>query len=212
MDERIRYKDVESKVIILGNTGVGKTAIIWKSQNPDAHFEPGSFSPTVGLDCSTLFIPGTPNHKVLLWDTAGSERFRSFVVQYFRGAKGVIYVFDLGNRKSFESIDKWAKLFRDRCDYDELGVGPKAILVGNKCDLPSDMREISAKEGKMKADMMGVPYFETSAKLGINIKESIETLVSSIIEGHDLQSPSGFMSPDSYYDLYGTEKSKKKCC
>ena len=102
--------------------------------------------------------------KLQIWDTAGSERFRTITTSYYRGAHAIIMVFDITKKETFDHIINWM------ADIDKFAKqGVLRILVGNKCDL-ENQREVNKDEGLAFADKYGIQYFETSAKETINIE------------------------------------------
>lgn len=101
----------------------------------------------------------TKNYRLQLWDTAGQERFRSLIPNYLKDAKCALIVIDVTNKASLNGAEAWLSLYNDNKTGDGL-----VFLVGNKIDL--NEREISKEEGKKKAEEMGIPYFELSAKTG----------------------------------------------
>lgn len=108
--------------------------------------------------------------KVQLWDTAGQEQFRSIVNVLYRGAHGVVIVFDLSSRESFEGLTSWVREVEKHVPKEI----PR-ILVGNKCDMVVE-REITTEEGKELADKLGMEYIETSARDSVNVQEVFESL------------------------------------
>lgn len=109
------------------------------------------------------------------WDTAGQERFRTITNGYYRGADGILIVYDLTDRDSFDNVNIW---------YDEMSrsVNQKvvSILIGNKIDMDS-RRVVSTAEGKALADKYNMPFAETSAKSGQNVNSVFEDLVDKVM-------------------------------
>eukprot|EP00766_Chilomastix_caulleryi_P001625 gnl/Chilomastix_caulleri/2599.p1 GENE.gnl/Chilomastix_caulleri/2599~~gnl/Chilomastix_caulleri/2599.p1 ORF type:complete len:140 (+),score=45.19 gnl/Chilomastix_caulleri/2599:235-654(+) len=126
------------------------------------------------------------------------------------GVDGVVFVYDVGKRSTFEGIDKWVRLFNEKCDYTDTGMKAKAILVGNKCDISDEEREVPVTEGKMKAESLGMPFIETSAMLGTNIHELIERLASSIAADAPPKSPEQFLRMDEKHPEAGGHG--RGCC
>jgi small GTP-binding protein len=152
------------KFIIVGASGVGKTAIL--KRLIDDMFTPDSQA-TIGVefDLATVEVDGNPV-KLQIWDTAGQERFRSIAKSYFRNAVGAILVFDICERKSFEDVNQWLSDVHALCD-------PSAcvILIGNKCDL-ADSRTITLAEAERFGQQHQLAYIETSALSGVGIREA----------------------------------------
>lgn len=103
--------------------------------------------------------------KLQVWDTAGQERFQTIALSYYKGAWGIILSYSITDRKSFESIGKWMKQIKENAANDVL-----LVLVGNKNDL-ENQRVVSKEEGEKLAEEQNMPFYETSAKEDMNIKE-----------------------------------------
>lgn len=160
-------KDYDSlyKMIIIGNSSVGKSAIMVRRCN---EIYTDSTMSTIGVDFrySVIDIDGKII-KLQIWDTAGQERFRTITSAYYRGVNGVIIVYDITNKHSFEKISFWIDECKRKCSNIEQNI---IFLVGNKCD-QKDKRKVSFEEGKKCADDNGFLFFEVSAKEDININE-----------------------------------------
>ncbi|XP_016092123.1 ras-related protein Rab-22A-like [Sinocyclocheilus grahami] len=154
----------ELKVCLLGDTGVGKSSIVWRFVEDS--FDP-NINPTIGASFMTKTVQYQNElHKFLIWDTAGQERFRALAPMYYRGSAAAIIVYDITKEESFQTLKNWVKELRQH--------GPPNIVVaiaGNKCDL-SDAREVSEKDAKDYADSIHAIFVETSAKNAININEA----------------------------------------
>ena len=194
------------KVLLLGNSDVGKSSLLLRFV--DSLWN-DAFVPTIGVDfkVKTLEI-NNKKVKMQIWDTAGQERFRTVVSTYFRGAHGILLLYDVTNKDSFKNLENWLIEIEKNSSDKVL-----KILVGNKCDL-SDDREIQTEEGQAFAVRNGMEFMETSAKMNTNVSEAFETLGklmidfnskgnnnSQIGEGKNLKANSG-------KDL----NTKKKCC
>ena len=192
------------KVLLLGNSDVGKSSLLLRFVDSVWN---DAFVPTIGVDfkVKTLDI-NNQKVKMQIWDTAGQERFRTVVSTYFRGAHGILLLYDVTNRDSFKNLESWLIEIEKNAKEKVL-----KILIGNKCDLTED-REISEEEGKAFALRNGMEFMETSAKMNTNVSEAFETLAKLMIEfnntnktqrneGKNLKASSGM-------DL----KTKKSCC
>jgi small GTP-binding protein len=161
------------KFIVIGSSGVGKTAIL--KRLVDDVFTTDSQS-TIGVEflATTIDVEGT-QVKLQIWDTAGQERFRAIAKAYFRSAIGVILVFDLTDRKSFDELNQWLVDIHALCD-------PNAIvtLIGNKLDLV-DQRKVTSNEAESFGQLHQLTYFETSALAGDNIQEAFHRTAATII-------------------------------
>jgi small GTP-binding protein len=162
------------KLIVIGNSGVGKTNIIKRFKNDD--FEMNSRS-TVGFEfISKDIIIQDKKIKLQIWDTAGQERYKSITSSFFRGCHGIVAVFDLTKYQSFESIDQWVKDARE-ISGSEISI----FLVGNKSDL-RDLCIVKKEEAEEKINKLGlIEYIETSAYMNIRIDEIFMKLSTSNI-------------------------------
>ena len=124
---------MQIKLLMIGDSGVGKTCLLLRYANDS--FSP-TFITTIGIDfkIKNVDIDGT-RIKLQIWDTAGQERFRTITTSYFRGAQGILLVYDVTDRRSFESIRNWISQIQQHAD-----VHVNKILVGNKCDMTDAQR------------------------------------------------------------------------
>ncbi|XP_058712581.1 ras-related protein Rab-42 isoform X4 [Poecile atricapillus] len=164
------------RIIVLGDAAVGKSSLLRcfadrPSGGPGGVAAPG---PTIGVEfySRTILMSPTVKAKLQLWDTAGQERFRSITRSFYRSAVGVLLVFDLTNRASFEHVSEW---YREAAG-DQL---PVFVLVGHKCDLVAE-RAVSAEEAGHLATTLGMAFVETSACSNINVELAFQTLAGGI--------------------------------
>ena len=113
--------------------------------------------------------------KLQIWDTAGQERFKNITASYYRGGNGVLLIYDITDRESFESLNFWLIEIEKNANKNV-----KILLMGNNCDL-EDKRKVSYQEGKDFAIKNNMLFLEASAKDNINIKEAFELLIEKII-------------------------------
>ena len=166
--------EIDIKVILVGDPAVGKTSIL---KNYTENFFPEHHQSTLGIDYKIKkFIMRDFKIKMQIWDTAGQERFMSVTKKYFRDVNGVLFVFDLANRKSFESINLWMK------EPESVNGNFKKLLLANKCDL-KDIRAVNKDELDNFSKENNIEIIETSAKENINISKSFERIVELIFEG-----------------------------
>ncbi|CAH0383627.1 unnamed protein product [Bemisia tabaci] len=165
------------KIIILGDSGVGKTALM--NQYVNKKFS-NQYKATIGADFLTKEVM-VDNRIVTLqiWDTAGQERFQSLGVAFYRGADGCILVFDTTSMNSFASLDAWRDEFLIQSSPKNTENFPFVVL-GNKIDLEN--RAVSTKRAqKWCQTKNNIPYFETSAKEAVNVEQAFETIAKSAI-------------------------------
>jgi len=163
------------KLVIVGNSNVGKSSLLVRLM--DKSFE-NSHCTTIGADCNTKSIKlGETTCKLQIWDTAGQERYESIVSSFYRGAHGIILVYDVSDRKSFEGVSKrWLHQVR-KCIHDQ---NVNMILVANKRDVPDSQRMVARWEGEILAQELNIRYIEASAKSYVNIERIFTSLATDI--------------------------------
>jgi len=160
------------KLLLIGDSGVGKSCLLLRFAD-DTYTE--SYISTIGVDFKirTIELDGK-TIKLQIWDTAGQERFRTITSSYYRGAHGIIVVFDVTDAESFNNVKQWLhEIDRYACQ------NVKKLLVGNKCDLVSK-RAVPAEQAKEFADGLGIQYLETSAKNATNVENAFTTMAGQI--------------------------------
>ncbi|CAD8150988.1 unnamed protein product [Paramecium octaurelia] len=170
MNKDTNTYDTLIKVVIVGNCNVGKSCILMRySEN----YFTSQYYNTIGVDFKTRVIKiGHQNVKLQIWDTAGQERFKALTNNYYRDAHGVVIVYDVTERSTFDAVDSWIE------DIDKYGrKSVQKLIVGNKADVPNK-RKISLQEGKEKAKQFNAQFLETSAKTS----ENVDKLFISICE------------------------------
>lgn len=204
-------KELNIKLIVLGDSNVGKTSLIhsyiYNTCLEDA-------TPTVGLEnkVKTIDLRGFKT-KVQIWDTAGQEKFNSLTQQFFRNTDGIILVFDLTNKNSFNHIKDWIDKVKDKSDKRI-----KKIIVGNKSDIKDQIKVTQNDiDGLIKPKNMR--YVETSAHNNENVEEVFDKLINSIVgkkTNEELIADHGIT--DQILSLSGSTlnnipgENKKKCC
>ncbi|CAL5978584.1 Rab1a [Hexamita inflata] len=164
------------KVLIIGDSNVGKSSLLVRFADNSFYTE---YISTIGVDyrIKTLKVPhegSTVSVKLQCWDTAGQEKFDNIVQSYYRGSHGIMLVFDVTNRESFDSLQKWLTK-AETCAGNEV----VKLLIGAKTDLEG--RQVSADEAKNYASSVGLKYVETSAKESLNVTESFEQLAKDML-------------------------------
>jgi len=163
---------MQIKLLMIGDSGVGKTCLLLRYANDS--FSP-TFITTIGIDfkIKNIQIDGK-RIKLQIWDTAGQERFRTITTSYFRGAQGILLVYDVTDRQTFLSIRNWVAQIQMHAD-----VNVNKILIGNKCDV-QDQRAVSYEEGEGLAKEYNIHFFETSAKQDINVEKTFITIATDV--------------------------------
>ncbi|KAL3825845.1 hypothetical protein ACJIZ3_021874 [Penstemon smallii] len=167
--------DLSFKILLIGDSAVGKSSLLVTFISNSVE----DLAPTIGVDFKIkLFAVGGKRLKLTIWDTAGQERFRTLTSSYYRGAQGIILVYDVTRRDTFTNLsDVWAKeleLYSTNQDCVKM-------LVGNKVDRESE-RVVSREEGMALAKELGCIYLECSAKTRENVDQCFEELALKIME------------------------------
>uniref|UniRef100_A0A3P9HJ01 small monomeric GTPase n=2 Tax=Oryzias TaxID=8089 RepID=A0A3P9HJ01_ORYLA len=178
--------DYMFKLLIIGNSSVGKTSFLFRFA--DDSFT-SAFVSTVGIDFKVKTIyRNNKRVKLQIWDTAGQERYRTITTAYYRGAMGFLLMYDITSQESFCAVQDWATQIKTY-SWDSAQV----VLVGNKLDLEED-RQVPRQDGQRVATELGFQFFEASAKDNINVKQVFDRLVDVICEKMN-QSFNGDASP-----------------
>ncbi|XP_002157639.1 ras-related protein Rab-8A isoform X1 [Hydra vulgaris] len=171
------------KLLLIGDSGVGKTCVLFRFSEDAFN---STFISTIGIDFKirTIDLDGK-KIKLQIWDTAGQERFRTITTAYYRGAMGIMLVYDITNDKSFENIKNWIRNIEEHAAADV-----EKMILGNKCDM-NDKRQVSAERGQALAMDHNVKFMETSAKTSANVEEAFISLARDIKKKMDrkLESP-----------------------
>ncbi|XP_063062967.1 ras-related protein Rab-18a [Engraulis encrasicolus] len=162
------------KILIIGESGVGKSSLLLRFT--DDMFDP-ELGATIGVDfkVKTLTVDGNKT-KLAIWDTAGQERFRTLTPSYYRGAQGVILVYDVSRRDTFAKLDNWLNELETYCTRNDL----VKMLVGNKID--KDGHEVERNEGLKFARKHSMLFIEASAKTRDGVQCAFEELVEKILQ------------------------------
>ena len=200
--------EITLQILLLGDTTVGKTSILLKYT--DGYF-PTIYVSTIGVEykAKKLNINGNAIN-LQVWDTAGQERFKSITRNYLKGADGILFVYDITQKKTFDNLKSWIR------DSEESNQNFKKVIIGNKIDRENE-RKVPKESLKKFCDERKLKGFETSAKFGENIDESFEALVKMIIgektkdelvKAYTMTAKGRGISINSEF----FEKKKKKCC
>ena len=195
------------KILLLGDSSVGKTSILLKYISNK--FDESSIS-TVGVDYMDKIIDYNKfKIKLQIWDTSGEEKFRTITKNFYRNADGLLVVFDLTKKESYDHIRSWINEAKE--NNDKL----KTILIGNKLDL-KDERIVAIDVAKQFAEKNNLKYIETSAKDGTNINESFQAIIDLLFDGKSSEEIlHEFTKQDSSLSVVDDSmevKKKKACC
>eukprot|EP00124_Ichthyophonus_hoferi_P000909 Ihof_evm18s39 gene=Ihof_evmTU18s39 len=160
------------KLLLIGDSGVGKSCLLLRFAD-DTYTE--SYISTIGVDFKirTIELEGK-TIKLQIWDTAGQERFRTITSSYYRGAHGIIVVYDVTDADSFSNVRQWLGEI-DRYASENVN----KLLVGNKSDLTAK-KVVDYTQAKEFADQLGIPFLETSAKNATNVEQAFMTMAAEI--------------------------------
>jgi small GTP-binding protein len=165
---------VTFKILTIGESGVGKTCVLRRFV--ENKFLKNHLA-TIGIDFKTKTLNiNNQEIKLKIWDTAGQERFRNITTQYYKGADGIVLVYDVTDEASYDKIREWMEQILSNTQQDEIGL----VLLGNKCDM--EPRTVTEEMGKKMAEELKISYFETSALNGQGIKEAFEQLTRDIMK------------------------------
>jgi small GTP-binding protein len=160
------------KLIVIGDSGVGKTNIIKRYISNTFTIDTKS---TVGVEFFTkTFKINDDILKLEIWDTAGQERYKAITSAYYRGSRGALIVYDITRIETYNNVDKWLTELKEKVEGSL-----KLLLIGNKSDLQEE-RKISIETAKHKARQFNVPLMETSAYDSTNIKKVFETILKEM--------------------------------
>mmetsp|Transcript_68038 Transcript_68038/g.61152 ORF Transcript_68038/g.61152 Transcript_68038/m.61152 type:complete len:202 (-) Transcript_68038:364-969(-) len=185
------------KLVLIGDASVGKTSLLLRFA--DDSFEDNYIS-TVGVDFRFRTVT-VDNElvKLQIWDTAGQERFRTITSAYYRGANGVILVYDITNNETFQHVQDWLDEV-----HKAAGESVTKLVVGNKADL-IQQRQVNESQASQYADSVNASFIETSAKTAVNVDKSFLIIAKQLVKksGNNTNGPSGIEEANS---------SGKQCC
>ena len=196
-----KESDNDLKMILVGSSGVGKTNLI--NSLIGEKFQGITLATSSSTYVVKKIMINDKLYEVEIWDTAGQEKFYSLTKIFIKGAKLVIFVYDITQRKTFEEIDHWINTVNEVLEEK-----PVIGLAGNKKDLYLK-EEVNNEEGNEKAKEIGAIFRLTSAKEGFGISDLFEELMYEYIKKVE----SGEIKPHKSYNLEkGNTNKKKKCC
>ena len=194
--------DLSFKIIIVGDSGVGKSCLSIKASRN--YFE-DFYSPTVGFEFLTFNVKiEDQNIKLQIWDTCGQEVYRSLISSFYRSASLAIIVYSIDNEESFNNIEKWLNDIKTQSSPDV-----KIFLIGNKADL-DDKRKITREQGEKFSNEHKISFFtETSAKTGLNVQNFFIQAAKELFIQHE-EIKNRVSRPGSITNLvYNPEKENK---
>ena len=172
-DKKVALKAI--KIGLLGDSQVGKTALCRALMNYD--FDPEIISTIGNIKLETKYELKDGNKiKLILWDSAGQERFRSVALNTLKAVKGIVLVFDVTLKSSFDNVTTWLNEINENLN------DPCLVLFGNKIDRNKDEWEVTQEEAKKFAEERNLTYFETSAKTKEGLKEGFSYIVNEAYE------------------------------
>ena len=196
--------DLTFKILILGDSNVGKTSLLLKFT--DNIFKE-TYITTIGVEYKEKEITlDNKNYKLNIWDTAGQERFKSITKSFFKSADGIIFVYDITKKSTFDNLKNWLIEAENKTN------NYKSIIVGNKIDLEKK-REVTYDLGYNLANKKNYLFLETSAKIDINVQDVFIDLLKEIIKNQKEKVKENINQ--SNFNLNNAKKEtnkKKKCC
>ena len=156
---------------------------------------------TIGIDykLKNVTLENGDEAKIQIWDTAGQDRYKSITKSYIRGANGIILIYDVTNKKSFEGIQNWVKQIKE-----QVSSRVSVALVANKID--AEKRVVSPKEGMQLGKDINYPFYEASAKEGINVNECFDNIIKQIDKNY------GNSPENDTNQLNSHNQKKSRCC
>ena len=191
------------KILILGDHAVGKSCFIIRYT--DDTFQDVYLS-TIGMDCKykDINLENGKSIRLQIWDTAGQDRFRSLTKNLYKGASGIILIYDISQRKTFDNVKGWIESIKEEVSSKVL-----IVLVGNKIDKIEE-REVKKVEGEDLAEELKLPFYECSALTGENINNAFLGLARKLVETKEKVENRG--EKLTKVPVKDTNNKKKPCC
>lgn len=200
--------DFMYKILLLGDSMVGKTSFLMRYTDNEFIDNPIS---TVGLDYKLKYLKlqNEKTIKMQLWDTAGQDKLRAITQNYYKGANGIILMYDITCMRSFNNVRNWLSSINNSSAENI-----QIILLGNKIDC-AELREVAKDEGEKIAKEFGIGFFEVSAKINHNLEKAIMHICRSIYDNIDAENKN--KKNCKRFFLFrakgdGSKKEIKKCC
>ncbi|XP_060582111.1 ras-related protein RabG2-like isoform X5 [Ruditapes philippinarum] len=198
------------KVVVVGDYGVSKTSmlksVVTTSSRTDVNVQYGQYSDTeieLHVRSSLRREPVT----MMIWDTCSQEKFRSLTASYYRGAHGCLVLFDVTKESTFNNLTYWLHDLKEYSTHPEIST----VIVGTKCHVTPEEREVSHERAVKFAESVGLPYMEVSAEENKNVTEVFEKLADSILENLTKDSTPNMQQPNRVI-LSKQQKPKKQWC
>ena len=193
--------DLQIKLLMIGDSAVGKTSLLLRYANDTFS---STFITTIGIDFKIKTVDlDNRRVKLQIWDTAGQEQFRTITRSYFRGAQGIVLVYDITDRGTFNSVRSWMAQIADHADAQV-----NRVLVANKSDNEAE-RRVSSAEGAALAAEYEVKFLETSAKHDMNVSETFTAIAREVVARIPAE---GAQQTRGVQRLSGSSGKKKSSC
>lgn len=190
------------KLVLIGDSGVGKSCLLLRFA--DDNFT-DSYISTIGVDFRFRTIHVRDKTvKLQIWDTAGQERFRTITSAYYRGADGIIMVYDVTSSETFDHVEEWLSEV-DRYANENTS----KLLVGNKADLIEE-KEVPEEDAQSFADSKSMSFLETSAKTATNVDTAFLTMAEELIKNKEKTGAVGGKAVVQLQEV--PSRQKKVCC
>lgn len=196
------------KLVVIGDSNVGKSCLLLRLAD---NIFTDTYITTIGVDFKirTFDVDGE-RVKLQIWDTAGQERFRNIISSYYRGAHGIMIVYDVADKGSFNNVkDIWTK------EVSKFGAdGVTTLLVGNKCDLRDEVdagKVVSEHDARQLADSLGVQCIETSSKNDTNVEQAFLMMTRAVMARMASVPPPTPQGDDTRVQLGASTSAKQTC-
>jgi small GTP-binding protein len=193
--------DISMKLLLLGDQAVGKSSLILRYADNEFNL---NIMGTAGVDLKRKNVTiNNENIKVNIYDTAGHERFRQIAKNQYKGSDGIIIIYDITDKKSFENVSLWMTHIKENSES-----GVEIMLIGNKIDRTNE-RQVKSEEGLALSQKYKINFMETSAKTGENVDSAFLNLIKLI---YNRNSTSAKQENNNTTALNTKKKTNSKCC
>ena len=206
-NKRKNFKDCESSIslILIGDMKVGKTNFLNRYMNNK--FDENTMS-TIGIEKEINVVKiDNKLYKLTIWDTGGQERFRALPKKYYKNVDGVLLLYDVGDKTTFENVNNWLSDVKENSNQTKENGEPNIclFLIGNKIDI--EKKEVTREEGEQLAKSLGMKFFEISCKFNINLHETMARMIDDCCKRANGLAPIKKMVLSAK-----TNKTKGGCC